>query len=265
MSTTIDTGNHVRFERVTSVIETERGLLAELHGEQLRIDLIRDDVVRFKISRGGVFDESPTFAVCVDPLADACSSPRSGTWRGPAAQPRQWSVTLGLDPFRLDVHRADGSAVVETAHGRRRSVLDVRDAERRVHRPPSVPSGGCHLRARREDRPPQPQGSRLHAVEHGRAQSRREPPSSPPARPPTIRAADRTSTEFDPYYVSIPFFYHQTYPARCDGGVVRGQRLSRRATSSARRGVPHSVHGGQYTEYVFAGPGMPRSSARTRG
>ena len=28
------------------------------------------DVVRFKISRGGVFDDSPTFAVCVDPLAE---------------------------------------------------------------------------------------------------------------------------------------------------------------------------------------------------
>ena len=42
----------------------------ELHGEQLRVDVVRDDVVRFKISRGGVFDDSPTFAVCVDPLAE---------------------------------------------------------------------------------------------------------------------------------------------------------------------------------------------------
>ena len=44
-------------------------MLAELHGERLRIDVVRADVVRIKISRGGVFDESPTFAVCVDPLA----------------------------------------------------------------------------------------------------------------------------------------------------------------------------------------------------
>ena len=67
----IDTDGYIRFERVDSVRGTERGVLAELHGEQLRIDVVRADVVRFKISRGGVFDESPTFAVCVDPLADA--------------------------------------------------------------------------------------------------------------------------------------------------------------------------------------------------
>src|SRR3954464_280587 len=65
----IETGNYLRFDRVDAVSETARGLLAELHGEQLRIDLVRDDVVRVKISRGGHFEEEPTFAVCVDPVA----------------------------------------------------------------------------------------------------------------------------------------------------------------------------------------------------
>ena len=32
--------------------------------------MVRPDVVRIKISRGGVFDETPTYAVCVDPLAE---------------------------------------------------------------------------------------------------------------------------------------------------------------------------------------------------
>ena len=31
--------------------------------------MIRDDVVRFTISRAGVFDEHPTFAVCTHPVA----------------------------------------------------------------------------------------------------------------------------------------------------------------------------------------------------
>jgi alpha-glucosidase len=65
----IDTGNFVRFERVDSVETTDHGLDARLHGEHLRIELVADDIVRVKISRGGVFDEAPTFAVCVDPLA----------------------------------------------------------------------------------------------------------------------------------------------------------------------------------------------------
>ena len=65
----IYTDNYYRWKRVEEVNQTQEGILAELHGEQLSIDVVRDDLLRIKISRGGVFDESPTFAVCVDPLA----------------------------------------------------------------------------------------------------------------------------------------------------------------------------------------------------
>ncbi|MBW8732424.1 MAG: hypothetical protein JF622_16035, partial [Terrabacter sp.] len=54
------TDHFIRFERVDSVEETPRGLLARLHGEQLRIDAVRSDVVRIQLSRGGVFEEKPT-------------------------------------------------------------------------------------------------------------------------------------------------------------------------------------------------------------
>ena len=66
----IETDNYRRFERVDSVEETPTGLLGQTHGEMLRIDLVREDVVRVAISRGGMFDDMPTHAVCVDPLAD---------------------------------------------------------------------------------------------------------------------------------------------------------------------------------------------------
>ncbi|HZL73842.1 MAG TPA: hypothetical protein VFB83_00580, partial [Propionibacteriaceae bacterium] len=65
----INTEHYIRWERVDSVSQTPTGLLAELHHERLSIDVVRADVLRIKISRGGVFDDSPTFAVCVDPLA----------------------------------------------------------------------------------------------------------------------------------------------------------------------------------------------------
>ena len=51
-------------------METEHGLQAELLDEKLRVDVVRPDVVRISISRGGEFDTQPTYAVCVDPLAD---------------------------------------------------------------------------------------------------------------------------------------------------------------------------------------------------
>jgi len=61
----IYTDNYYRWKRVEDVNQTPTGILAELHGERLSIDVVRADLLRIKISRGGVFDESPTFAVCV--------------------------------------------------------------------------------------------------------------------------------------------------------------------------------------------------------
>src|ERR1700712_4827835 len=97
------------------MVSTERGLLLDLGREQLRIDVIREDVVRFKISRGGVFDESPTYAVCVDPLDETVPFEMTRDVDAVRLTTSALTVTLGLDPFRLDVHRTDGSAVIETA------------------------------------------------------------------------------------------------------------------------------------------------------
>jgi alpha-glucosidase len=111
----ISTDHYLRFERVDSVAETSSGLIAQLHGEQLKIDIVSDDLVRIKISRGGVFDESPTFAVCVDPLASAASFTVDPLADRVLLITGSMTITLWLDPFRIDVHRADGSAVIETA------------------------------------------------------------------------------------------------------------------------------------------------------
>src|SRR4051812_48134123 len=102
------------FERVESVQETERGLLAALHGERLRIDVVRDDVVRVKISRGSVFEETPTHAVCVDPLAQGVDFRVERDDGVVRVRTAALVVTLRLDPFGLDVHRPDGSPVAES-------------------------------------------------------------------------------------------------------------------------------------------------------
>src|SRR4029077_1726805 len=93
----------VRFEHVSSVEVTERGLLARLHGETLRVDFIRDDVIRVKISRGGVFDESPSFAVCVDPLSDEVAFTVESEDHVVRLRSSCLVVSLWLAPFRLDV------------------------------------------------------------------------------------------------------------------------------------------------------------------
>ena len=74
-------------------------------------------------------------------------------------------------------------------------------------------------------------------------------------RPSGDPRADRTSVEFDPYYVSVPFFYHQSYPA----GTMAASFVDNGYRASYDFSPPdeYRIHfsGGQYTEYIFAGPG----------
>jgi len=69
--------------------------------------------------------------------------------------------------------------------------------------------------------------------------------------------ADRTSAEMDPYYVNIPLLYHCDYPAGAVAGsfVDNGFRGSYDFTDGEQFVI--SFEGGQYTEYIFAGPEIP--------
>jgi alpha-glucosidase len=252
----IDTDNYVRFERVTSVAETGRGLVATLHGEQLRIDVVQDDVVRVKISRGGVFDESPTFAVCVDPM----SEPVEFTFeRGDSVvrlRTRLLAVSLGMDPFRLDVHRADGSPVVEAAKdadGRYWTYATLNDAftVRRQCRQEDAMYGlgektGHHNRKGRDFTLWNTDVLNPHATREFTA-----------GRTADDLRSDRTSPEFDPYYVSIPFFYHQSYPRGTMAASLVDNGYRGNYEFSHREEYRLHFSGGQYTEYIFGGPDMP--------
>ncbi len=96
----IYTDNYIRYSRVDTVAETATGVEAELHRERLRIDVVRDDVVRIKISRGGEFDETPTYAVCVDPLADVPHFDVVRDEERVQVTTAACTVSLWLDPFR---------------------------------------------------------------------------------------------------------------------------------------------------------------------
>ncbi len=69
---------------------------------------------------------------------------------------------------------------------------------------------------------------------------------------------DPRSTAFDPYYVSIPFFYHQ--PQHSERTAMAGFFFDNgyRGHFEFAEDEEYLVHfsGGQYTEYVFAGPDM---------
>lgn len=247
-------GEPIRFRRAGDVRETERGLTASLHGETLRIDVVRDDVIRVTISRGGRVDEEPTFAVCADPLASPATFAlelRDGVvvLRTPALV-----ATLSLDPFRLDVHRPDGSPVVEArgdAAGAYWGYATLNDAFtiRRRCRPDDAVYG-LGERAGRHNR-------------RGRSFTLWNTDVLDPVATAEFTAglapqdprADRKSPEFDPYYVAIPFFYHHDRSGRMAASFIDN---GYRARYDFTIGDEYAIHfeGGQYTEYIFAGPAI---------
>jgi alpha-glucosidase len=248
--------DYLNFKRIDSVTETGHGLLARLHRELLRIDLIRDDIVRVKISRAGVFDESPTFAVCVDPLVESVDFRVERADDVVRLRTAAVTVSVWLDPFRLDVHRADGSPVVETAQGddgRYWAYATLNNAftiRRRCRQEDAIyglgEKSGRHNRKGRDFTLWNTDVLDPYTTEEFTA-----------GRPSTDPRSDRTSVEFDPYYVSVPFFYHQSYPAgRMAASFLDNGYRAQYDFSPPREYVIHSL-GGQYTEYIFAGPGMP--------
>jgi alpha-glucosidase len=252
----IHTDNYFRWQRVDSVIQTSTGILAELHGEQLKIDVVGPDVLRIKISRGGAFDELPTFAVCVDPLGDPAEFQLERERDVVRLTTEACVASLWLDPFRIDVHRPDGSPVIETARdpdGRYWAYATLNDAftiRRRCRQEDAI--FGLGEKTGRHNRK-----GRDFTMWNTDVLSPYETLEFTAGRAPEDPRGDFTSVEFDPYYVTIPFFYHQSYP---DGAMAasfmdNGYRGAYEFSTDEEYRI--IFHGGQYTEYVFTGPDMP--------
>jgi len=243
--------------RADNARRTDTGLIADLHGgprsEQLRVDVVREDVVRLKISRGGRFDESPTFAVRGD--LESIEVPYEVTVSGDRAvvSTAAVTVTVGLDPFRVDVHRADGSAVLQTApgpDGGYQAYATLNDAFTFARR--SDP--GSAIYGLGEKTGPQNRKGRDYAMWNVDVLNPTSSGEFTAGRDASDPRSDNMSTEFDPYYMSIPFAIHQD-PAT---GHMSASFVDNgyRAHYDFRHGERSTVQfeGGQYTEYVFAGP-----------
>ncbi|MEY4367630.1 MAG: hypothetical protein RLZ28_1045 [Actinomycetota bacterium] len=255
----INTEKYLKFTRVGSVSKTDRGLLAELHGESLRVDLLASDAIRAKISRGGVFDEAPSHALTPDMTATGALPEQPVVFEftlndnEATITTADLRVVVGLNPFFLDVWRTDGTPVVETARdadGTPRAFETLNDAfavYRKIGANDAV--YGLGEKAGRQNRRGRsftlwntdvlsPDASGEFTKDYAESDPR----------------SDNTSSEFDPFYISIPFFYAQTDAT----SAVMGSFLDNpyRGFYDFTSHSEYQIHfdGGQYTEYIFAGP-----------
>lgn len=235
------------FSSVSNVSINDRGLEADFGGERLRIQFIREDLIRIKVSRGGFFDELPTYALCVDPLDQTVSFEAAETAKTVTLTTTKIKVELQLSPFAINVYRADGSAVIETTSFK--ALNDAFVLTRKIGaKDPIYGLGEKTGKQNRRGRDFTFWNTDVLNPNASGEFTRNYDPANP--------RADKTSTEFDPYYASIPFFYHQDAKT----GEMAGSWVD-----NSYRGIydftgtsEYSIRfeGGQYTEYVFASPSM---------
>jgi len=237
---------------VTRAQRTARGALLELGAERFRLDVIRADILRMKLTRGPAFEEAPTESACFSMPAPVPFE-LSDTSEELTLRTRDLCVTVTKRKFSIAGQRSDGSVLFEGTsdpQGESRCLRVLNDeflVERRLSASDRI--YGLGQKTGRSDRRGRrfvlwnldvlaPRGlevSRLYEVDHS------EPPTSP---------------LFDPYYTSIPFFHHFTgsgRAARVAGFFVDNPY---KAHFDFTNESAYSFHfsGGQYTEYVFAGP-----------
>jgi alpha-glucosidase len=235
---------------------TERGILLNVGEERFRVDVIRADVLKLAISQGGRFDEQPTFAVSATPREAAGfeidESADSVTLRTSALR-----LVITKRAFGLSAYRTDGNVIFEDEQdeaGQSRGFLQLND-HFVVSRGMGLhdPVYGLGQKTGRSNR----RGRKLvlwntDILAPGVLQQQR------------VFEADTelrgTDPKFDPYYTSIPFFYHARSSA--DGDVkIAGFFIDNGYKAifdfTERNRYRYLFCGGQYTEYVFAGPDVP--------
>ena len=222
--------------------------------DRLRVEVLRTDILRLKISRSGSFNEQPTVAVMAGAAATLGGSAEftvHETADAVRVATPALTLTVGKSPFRLDVHRADGSPVFESVAATAYATLnDEFLLTRRCQREDAFyglgEKSGRFNRARSAYTLWNTDVLAPSAEGEARATYSGDDPR-----------ADPRSTVFDPYYVSIPFFYHQRHQQSAMAGFFLDNPFRARFDFTADEEFTIRFDGGQYTEYVFAGPRMP--------
>ena len=243
---------------VRSVQETDRGLLLEVGDEKFRStwssgsstseDLAsrsfrRESDLRRELSDAGVIGVSHH-------RPPRCRHARDRSFE--AGDP-QGAVRAGCLSARWFGH-------LRRRSHRRRAELGLPAAQRRVHRQPTHRGARRHLRPRPEDGPFRSSRSQVHPLEHRHPHARCAAEKLAPR--PTSRSRARARSSTPTTRRSRSFTTAVPTTAGPDGGLLHRQRVQGQLRVRGR--ISTAIFGGgQYTEYVFAGPRCRRSSTPT--
>lgn len=242
---------YIKLEKVAYFAKTRRGVLLNVDDEKVKIDFIFDDVARIKVSKGGEFDANPTFAIPNDEFG----APKFSVTEKKnllLIKTSALTVEINLNPFSINVIRANGEKIIDSVADWSYRYLNNSWAIRRSKKAKDIFVG---------------LGEKTGTINHqGRSLTQWNTDILAPATDGTVRdhQSDNplevpTSNVFDPYYISINLLYH--LPADQNGAaaasyVDNGYKMKYDLSANGEYEI--MAEGGQLTEYVFAGPGIPQ-------
>lgn len=238
----------ISLEEVRFVSSLPKGAELLVDAEKVRFEFVKDDILRIKISQGGVFDEKPTFAIDNDEFG-AVNTRISETESSVEIFSDKLLVKVTKSPFKFDVERSDGSKVIASVPGAAYKFINDQWIVERKTTVDDVllglgeKTGGADLKGRfltmwnTDILSPNSDGIPR--------DSKSEDPKENP-----------TSDLYDPYYISINLLYHVS---KSDGVASasyfdNGYCMHFDMQNESKYKV--MAEGGQLTEYVFAGPSI---------
>ena len=252
------------FQSLGPATRLPSGFEAPLAHERLQVLVIKPGVLRIAISRAGYIDPQPSASLLQPPDPE---SPREFTLEQTEEYIKLSTSGLTLlaqrAPFGIRIERPDGSAVMQTAFDPRSgNSLAYGELNNQfvLHRDHALEDAfyGLGEKSGAFNRMGRDFTLWNTDVMNGGATE-----EFTRGRPPTDPRSDNLSTEFDPYYISIPFFYHHPSVPFAQAGAAAP--MSGHLIDNPWRGHVdfscngrHQIafNGGQYQEYIFAGPTM---------
>ena len=255
MANTIDIRYYLPFTQTGRCVRLESGIELELEAEKFRVTVLQEDLLLLKISHGGRWEQSPSHAVCADIGSMRSEFSLEENDDEIRLTTTAMLLTIFRNPFGLRAVRSDGSVIFQTASDQAEiswAYARLNDhfvtIRRCRHEDAFFGLGEKTGRFNRKGRNftlwntdvLNPNATGEFVAKHKSGDPR----------------ADPLSPEFDPYYVSIPFFYHLPHMQTAMAGFFFDNPYRATFEFSHLQEYRVHFHGGQYTEFVFAGPEM---------